>query len=186
LFYTFTGPISWLMRKWHFCLSLPATRSISLGKQPFSANLQIFWVVGPDLCNEWNRSCGYESTTLEKMPEVILNGNRINDHKVFVLMVFSKWMKGHCYSNGTGNREWPAEKQLTDKSADRTNKSIKQKPTEIGHLTKHFFIAPIKNVLFLFHLHSLVWIWTHLVCPQFRLMVWIKRISSEVIIYGYC
>jgi hypothetical protein len=26
----------------------------------------------------------------EKMPEVILNGNRSNDHKVFVLMVFSK------------------------------------------------------------------------------------------------
>jgi hypothetical protein len=27
---------------------------------------------------------------LEKMPEVILNSNRSNDHKVFVLMVFSK------------------------------------------------------------------------------------------------
>jgi hypothetical protein len=27
---------------------------------------------------------------MDKMPEVILNGNRSNDHKVFVLMVFSK------------------------------------------------------------------------------------------------
>jgi hypothetical protein len=47
---------------------------------------------------------------------------------------------------------------LTDKSADQTNKSIKQKPTEIGPFTKHFSISLIKNVLFLFRLHSLVWI----------------------------
>jgi hypothetical protein len=50
-----------------------------------------------------------------------------------------------------------------DQSADLIRKSIKQKVTDICPFTKVIFIAPLKNVLFLFYLHSLVWIWTHLV-----------------------
>jgi hypothetical protein len=119
-------------------LSLPATHSISLGKQPFIANLQIL--------------LGKAPVPLENMPEVILDGNRCKNHKVFVLTVFLEVNERSLLLKW----EWPAEKQFTDKSADRTNKSIKQKPMEIRPFTKHFFIAPIKNVLFLFHLHSLV------------------------------
>jgi hypothetical protein len=67
------------------------------------------------------------------------------------------------YRNGTSSREWPAEMLFPDQSADLTRKSIKQKLTDICPFTKVIFIAPLKNVLFLFYLHSLVWIWTHLV-----------------------
>jgi hypothetical protein len=50
-----------------------------------------------------------------------------------------------------------------DQSSDFTRKSIKQKLADISPFTKVIFIAPLKNVLFLFYLISLVWIWTHLV-----------------------
>jgi hypothetical protein len=56
-----------------------------------------------------------------------------------------------------------------DQSADLTRKSIKHKLTDICP-----FIAPLKNVLFLFYLHSLVWIWTHLVEQR-----WIKLQHRE-------
>jgi hypothetical protein len=56
------------------------------------------------------------------------------------------------------SREWPAEMLFPDQSADLTRKSIKQKLTDICPFTKVIFIAPLKNVLFLFYLHSLVWI----------------------------
>jgi hypothetical protein len=69
------------------------------------------------------------------------------------------------YRNGTGSREWPAEMLFHDQSADLTIKSIKQKLMDICPFIKVIFTAPLKNVpgLFLFYLHSLVWIWTHLV-----------------------
>jgi hypothetical protein len=67
------------------------------------------------------------------------------------------------YRNGTSSREWPTEMLFPDQSADLTRKIIKQKLTDICPFTKVILIAPLKNVLFLFYLHSLDWIWTHLV-----------------------
>jgi hypothetical protein len=67
------------------------------------------------------------------------------------------------YRNGTGSRKWPGEMLFPDQSNDLTRKSIKQKLMDICPFTKVIFTAPLKNVLFLFYLHSLVWIWTHLV-----------------------
>jgi hypothetical protein len=65
-----------------------------------------------------------------------------------------------------------------DQSADLTRKSIKQKLTDICPFTKVIFIASLKNVQFLFYLHSLVWIWTHLVGLHF----WNQHKTTDLLI----
>jgi hypothetical protein len=66
--------------------------------------------------------------------------------------------KSLFYRNGTGSRECSAEMLFPDQSADLTRKSIRQNLTDIFSFTKVIFITPLKSVLFLFYLHSLVWI----------------------------
>jgi hypothetical protein len=65
-----------------------------------------------------------------------------------------------------------------DQSAGLTRNNIKQKLTDICPFTKAIFTAPLKNVLFLFYLHSLVWIWTHLVRVCYHIFSTMKTVQK--------